>query len=78
VWVAAIAACFLIYGLSFSSILSNFPKSNFYVATISWSSGGGGSGSSQSTDTPVPIPTVTATPAVEVDSSVWSVVTPEP
>lgn len=78
VWVAAIAACFLIYGLSFSSILSNFPKSNFYVATISWSSGGGGSGSSQSTDTPVPSPTVTATPAAEVDSSVWSVVTPEP
>jgi hypothetical protein len=74
VWVAVIASCILMYGLSFSSIFSSLPRSNIYVMTISWSSGGG---SRQSTDTPVPSPTYTLTPEAE-EPSVWLVVTPEP
>ena len=73
-WVVVIAGCILMYGLSISSIFSNFPRSNFYVATISFSSGGG---SRQSTDTPVPSPTYTLTPGTP-EPSVWLVVTPEP
>jgi hypothetical protein len=75
VWVAVIASCILMYGLSFSSIFSSFPRSNIYVMTISWSSGGGGS--SQNTDTPAPSPTYTLTPEAE-EPSVWLAVTPEP
>jgi hypothetical protein len=62
IWVVVIAGCILMYGLSFPSIFSNLPRSNFYIATISFSSGGGGGGSQQSTDTPVPSPTYTVTP----------------
>ncbi len=73
VWVAVIAGCILMYGLSFSSIFSNLPRSNFFVATISFSSGGGGS--LHSTDTPAPSPTYTVAPD---ETSMGVVVTPEP
>jgi hypothetical protein len=75
VWVAVIASCILMYGLSFSSIFSNLPRSNFYVMTISWSSGGGGS--HQNTDTPAPSPTYTLIPETE-EPSAWLAVTPDP
>lgn len=58
VWVVIIAGCIFLYGLSLSSIVSNLSNPNFYVATISWSSGG-------SAPTATPSPTDTPTPGPE-------------
>jgi hypothetical protein len=71
-WVVVVAGCILTYGLSFSSLISNFPRSNIYVATLSI-----GGGSHHNTATPSPSPTYTATPGA-VEPSVWLAVTPEP
>jgi hypothetical protein len=77
VWVVVIASCILMYGLSVSSLISNLPRSNFYVATLSFSGSGSGGGGQNSTATPVSSPTYTATPEAE-EPSVWLAVTPEP
>ncbi len=59
VWVLLIAACFMLYGLSFRAMFSNLSNPNFYQSTIIWQSGG----STNATATPSPTPqTATPTP----------------